>query len=336
MNAGPLLFPTPNGLYCPAGDFHVDPVRPVARAVITHGHSDHARRGHQSVLATRETLDIMRIRYGDDAFGSGQAVSYGESVTIGDTHVTLRPAGHVLGSAQVVIENGGTRYVVSGDYKRGRDATCEPFELMPCDIFITEATFGLPVFHHPDPQSEIRKLMASVAEFPERAHIVGAYALGKAQRVISLLREAGYERPLYLHGAIETLCAFYRTRGIDLGELRSATNDSLRRNALAGEIIIAPPGSIGDRWANRFADPVVAMASGWMQIRQRAKQSGVELPLIISDHVDWPELTSTIRDVGAEEIWVTHGSEEATVRWCGLNGIAAKPLNIIGYESETE
>lgn len=333
MRYSDLLCPSPAGLYCPPGDFYVDPTRPVARAVITHGHSDHARAGHGAVLATPETLAIMHVRYGEDCAGAEQPLRYGEQVSINGVGVRLAPAGHVLGSAQAIVEQGGTRIVVSGDYKRRRDPTCAPFEPVPCDVFISEATFALPVFRHPDTDGEIRKLLASVAQFPERAHLVGAYALGKAQRIIALLREAGWNRPIYLHGAMQRLCELYAEHGVDLGPLELATTEA---RGFAGEIIIAPPSAIQERWARRFADPVSYFASGWMRVRQRAKQRGVELPLIISDHADWDELTDTIREVGPKELWITHGRDDALARWAELEGIKAKSLEIVGYEDEAE
>src|SRR5215831_18857329 len=200
MRPEDILQPTPAGVCSKLGGFHIDPTRPVDKAVITHGHSDHARAGHGAVLATQETLDLMRLRYGEGFAGSSQAIRYGESVDLGGVRVTLHPAGHVLGSAQVAVEANGLRIVASGDYKTVVDPTCAPFELVPCDVFITEATFGLPVFRHGDPDAEIGKLPRSVALFPDRAHLVGAYSLGKTQRVIALIREAGYDKPIYLHG----------------------------------------------------------------------------------------------------------------------------------------
>lgn len=328
-----LLRLRPEGLWCPEGDFYIDPIRPVPRALITHGHSDHARSGHGSVLATRETLDIMAIRYGGSFAGSTEEARLGEARTIGGVTVTFHPAGHVLGSAQIAIEKHGARIVASGDYKRERDPTCAPFEVVPCDIFITEATFGLPVFCHPPAAEEIRRLLDSMRQFPERTHIVGAYALGKAQRLIALAREAGYTETIYLHGALIRLCDYYRSRGIDLGPLEPATSENAPP---AGALVIAPPSAVDDRWSRRFADPLASFASGWMRIRQRAKQRGVELPLVISDHSDWNDLTATIRETGAEEVWVTHGREEALVRWCELNGIRARPLHLAGYEDEAE
>jgi putative mRNA 3-end processing factor len=225
-----LLCPRPDGLYCPPGDFYVDPVRPVDRAVITHGHADHARAGHGTVAATPETLAIMATRYGEDFTERRQSVAYGQTITHNGVEVTLVPAGHVLGSAQAVVRWKGLTMVVSGDYKRRRDPTCARFEPVPCDVFITEATFGLPVFRHPDDAGEIRNLLASVAQFPERTHLVGAYALGKAQRVIKLLREGGWDQPIYVHGALERLNALYEAHGVDLGPLLPATTDAAKKD----------------------------------------------------------------------------------------------------------
>src|SRR5947209_8685059 len=218
MQAADVLLPS-SGLFCKLGGFHIDPTDPVDTAVITHAHCDHARPGHGKVLATQETLDLMRLRYGDDFGGSAQAFGYGEGLRIGETNVTFHPAGHVLGSAQILIEVKGLRIVASGDYKNVGDPTCSPFEPLKCELFITEATFGLPIFRHAGPEAEIGKLLHSVALFPERAHLIGAYSLGKAQRLIALLRHAGYEKPIYLHGAIEKFTRYYQQRGINLGNV---------------------------------------------------------------------------------------------------------------------
>ena len=336
MKPEKLLYPTPKGLYCERGGFYVDPVQPVERALITHGHADHARSGHMHVMATRETLDIMRIRYGEAFCISSQEAVLGERVGIGGVTVSFHPAGHVLGSAQIAVEAEGTRIVVSGDYKRRRDPTCFPFEPINCDVFITEATFGLPVFHHPPDSGEIARLITSLGQFPERAHLVGAYALGKAQRVIALLREAGYEAPIFIHGALAKLCDYYQGQGIELGDIRPATIGPKDKQSFAGAVVIGPPAAFSDKWARRFPDPVPIFASGWMLVRQRAKQRGVELPMIISDHCDWPELTDTITEIRPEQVWVTHGREEALVRWCELQDIAARPLHLVGYDDEGE
>ena len=329
-----LLCPKPEGLYCAPGDFYIDPVRPVARAVITHGHSDHARAGHGAVLATAATLDIMGERYGLGFAEAMQAAAYGEAVPRDDVEVTLVPAGHVLGSAQAVVRWKGLTMVVSGDYKRRRDPTCQAFTPVPCDVFISEATFGLPVFRHPEDGHEIARLLRSVAQFPERSHLVGAYALGKAQRVIALLREAGWDRPIYVHGALERLNALYAKHGVDLGPLLPATTAA--KTEFAGQIVVAPPSTLQDRWSRRFPDPVACFASGWMQVRARARQRGVELPLVISDHADCDELTGTVDEIRPGELWITHGREEALARWAELHDVPARALALIGYEDEED
>ena len=329
------LIVTEAGLFCEPGGFFIDPIRAVDRAVITHAHSDHARPGHRCVLATAETLALMTRRLGEGRAGeSQQALAYGETITVNGVAVTLRPAGHVLGSAQVVLEWRGARVVVSGDYKTGPDPTCCAFEPIPCDVFVTEATFGLPVFRHPPAELEIARLIASLRLFPDRTHVVGAYALGKTQRLISLLRASGYQAPIYLHGALAPINEVYERFGIALGELRPATVAD--RASLRGAIVLAPPGAIQDRWARRLADPVVCLASGWMRVRQRAKSRGVELPLVISDHADWDELNATLDAVGAPEVWVTHGAEEALIHAAGLRGIRGRALSLVGRGDEDE
>lgn len=335
MRPEDLLRPRPEGLCCPPGGFHVDPVRPVERAVITHGHADHARAGHGVVIATPETLAIMAERYGADFARQTVPLPYGRRVSQDGVELTLVPAGHVLGSAQAVVKRKGLTMVVSGDYKRRRDPTCDRFEPVPCDVFITEATFGLPVFRHPDDAGEARRLLRSLEQFPERTHLVGAYALGKAQRVIRLLREAGHERTIYVHGALERLNRLYERFGVELGPLAPVPAEP-KRDALPGEIIIAPPSAIADRWSRRFADPVAAFASGWMSVRARARQRGVELPLVISDHADWDELTDTIAEVAREEVWITHGREEGLLRWSELRGLKARALALVGYEDDED
>ena len=333
-----ILVPSASGVCCKLGGFHIDPTRPVERAIITHAHSDHARTGHGAVLATQETLDLMRLRYGANFAGSTQALPYGESINLAGATITLHPAGHVLGSAQVAVEADGLRVVASGDYKNIADPTvdptCVPFELVRCDLFITEATFALPVFRHGEPHAEIAKLLHSLTLFPERAHLVGAYSLGKAQRLIALMRQAGYNPPIYLHGAMEKITNYYVERGIALGELRLARGAT--KPNLAGTITICPPSALNDLWTRRFPDPLAAFASGWMRVRARARQQGVALPLVISDHADWDGLTATIAATGASEIWVTHGQEDALIHWCATRGLKAHPLDIVGYGDEED
>jgi putative mRNA 3-end processing factor len=304
----------------------------VPRAVITHGHGDHARSGNDQVLATSGTIAIMRERYGEAAAGSLQPLAYGETLAVGDVTVRLMPAGHVLGSAQIVLEYRGSRVVVSGDYKRRPDPTCAPFELCTCDVFITEATFGLPVFRHPPDTREIDKLLHSLALFPERCHLVGVYALGKCQRVLALLLQAGYQQPVYLHGALIKLVELYESLGVRLGPVLPVSG--VAREALKGRIVLAPPSAPADRWSRRLPDPLFAMASGWMRVRQRAKARGVELPLVISDHADWDELTATIDEVAAQEIWVTHGREEALIHYAVQQGYRARALTLVGFEED--
>jgi putative mRNA 3-end processing factor len=334
MAASDVLTLTPGGLYCQAGDFFIDPVRISPRALITHGHADHARPGHGAVMATRETLALMELRYGADFSTARQPAAYGETLRIGDARVSFHPAGHVLGSAQILIETGGFRVVVSGDYKRGHDPTCVPFEVLRCDAFISEATFGLPVFRHPDPRREVARLLGSCRAFPDRAHLVGAYSLGKAQRLMALIREAGWERPIHIHGAMEKITEFYRSEGAPIGEVRKITAKD--RAKLGGEIVICPPSATRDLWARGFADPVVAFASGWMRIRARARQGGVQLPLVVSDHADWDELRATILETECEEVWITHGAEDALVHWATQRGLRARPLHLMGYGEEDE
>ena len=318
--------------------FVIDALRKSDRVVVTHGHADHARPGHSHVIATPETLAIMAARYGENFTEKQTPLAYGESMVLGDVTIRMEPAGHVLGAAQIVIDHGGKRVVVSGDYKRKSDPTCPPFKPVACDVFVTEATFALPVFRHPEPEGEMAKLLASLKVFPERCHVIGAYSLGKAQRIIALLRQAGYQRPIYLHGAQQKLCQLYQDLGVDLGDLRPATagEKGKPRADLAGEIVIAPPSAIAEKWARRLPDPLVVMASGWMQIRQRAKQSGVEMPLILSDHADWHDLLATIDEINPGEVWVTHGREDALIRALTLKGINARALSLIGYEDDAE
>ena len=228
----------------------------------------------------------------------------------------------------------GKRIIVTGDYKRRADPTCVPFEPVPCDIFITEATFGLPVFRHPAIGQEIDRLLGALHATPDRCVLVGAYALGKAQRVIAELRAHGHGDPIYIHGALERMCDLYSDFGVELGELYPATSASI--DQLRGKIVVCPPSALNDRWSRRLPDPIAAMASGWMRVRQRARQKNVELPLVISDHADWDELTATILEVAPSEIWVTHGREEALVHWCGLHQMRARALAVVGDEDEDE
>ena len=324
----------PEGIYCRPGDFYIDPMRPVGHAIVTHGHADHARAGHGCVLATPETLAIMRARYGDDHARIEQPEGYGAIVSHKDVTISLHPAGHILGSAQVRLEYQGGSVVFAGDYKRAPDPTCRSFEPVPCDVFTTEATFALPVFTHPPIGDEIGKLLRSLTQFPDRCHLVGVYSLGKCQRVIKLLRLGGYDETIYLHGAMVRLCELYQSLGIDLGRLEQVTPDNAK--TLGGRIVLCPPSALDDRWSRKLPDVLTVAASGWMRIRARAKQKGVELPLVVSDHADWPELLQTLTDVGAPDVWITHGREDALAYQAKLNGFNAQALHLLGYEDDAE
>lgn len=323
----------PHGIHIRPADCWIDPSRPVARALVTHGHADHARGGHGETIATPATLAIMELRY--QTRDGAVPVGYGETMRLpGSVDATFIPAGHVLGSAQILLEHAGERVVVTGDYKRMPDPTCPPFEVTACDIFVTEATFGLPVFCHPPVADEIGKLTKALGDHPERCVLVGAYALGKAQRLIAELRAAGHHDPIYLHGAMERMCRLYEEYGVGLGELRLVSDHS--KDKMRGAIVVCPPSALNDRWSRRLPEPITAMASGWMRVRQRARQRMVELPLVISDHADWGELTRTIEEVDPAETWITHGREEALLRWCQLHQRRARALALIGYEDEDD
>lgn len=319
------LVNTAAGLYCVPGGFHIDPMRAVDRAVITHGHADHARAGHRHVLATPETLAVMRVRLGPRCAETLEPLETGAECRVGEVTLRLAPAGHVLGSAQVVMEHGGARAVVTGDYKRRPDPTCRPFQPVPCDLFVTEATFGLPVYRHPEAGGEVARLLAAMALQPERTFALGAYSLGKAQRLLALIRAAGETRPAWIHPALARLCDVYAAFGLDLGELRPV--DDLTEADLPGALVMAPPDSLPAAARGRpGAPPMRVQASGWFGVRARTRQREVDLPLVISDHADWTELTDTILEVGAPRVWIMHGPHAALAHWAGGHGIAARPL----------
>ena len=319
-----LLRVTDQGLYCEAGDFHVDPWLPVPRAVVTHAHSDHATWGCGAYLASREGERVLRTRVGADA--AIRAVPYGETVDLGGVRVSLHPAGHILGSAQVRVEHRGEVWVVSGDYKTEPDPTCSPFEPVRCHTFVTESTFGLPIYRWPSQ----RAVMDELADWwranreAGRTSVVFAYALGKAQRVL-----AGVDGldvgPILTHGAVERLVRDYRTGGVRLPETRHAS-EVPRGTRLPGTLVVAPPSAAGSTWLRRFGPASTAFASGWMSIRGARRRRAADRGFVLSDHVDWPALLDAVAATGAGRVFVTHGYRETVVRWLREQGLEAHTL----------
>ena len=313
-----LVVATSSGLYCAAGDFYIDPWRPVARAVITHGHGDHARSGMGEYHTTDAGLPILQWRLGEQTY---HAHAYGESFQLGDARVSFHSAGHVLGSAQIRIEVSGEVWVVSGDYKRQADPTCAPFDVVRCDTFITEATFGLPVYRWPDTADIAREILSwreACAEKNEAA-ILYCYALGKAQRVLGELAKLT-DRPVFAHGAVESGVQVYRNAGISLLET-IPVGEQPRGKDFAGELVIAPPSAAGSAWLRRFRNAQQGFASGWMRIRGNRRRRNVDRGFVLSDHADWPDLLRTIRETGASRVIATHGNTDALVRVLNDEGI---------------
>lgn len=328
MQPQPLVTLTPAGLYCAAGGFHIDPWRPVDRAVITHAHGDHARTGSASYLAAERSENVLRTRLGEIRL---QTLHYGEEIEVGETRVSLHPAGHVLGSAQVRIEARGEVWVLSGDYKIAPDPTCEPFEPVRCDAFVTESTFGLPIYRWHAPHeiaSDIDTWWSENAE-NERSSVLFAYAFGKAQRILAHVNaEIG---PIFCHGAVETLNAAYRATGVRLPLTKSAAEAT--PTELARALIVAPPSAQSTPWMRRFGDSSDAFASGWMHLRGTRRRRGVDRGFVLSDHADWPGLTSAIAATGATSVHVTHGYSAPLARWLTERGVKAQTFET-EYEGE--
>lgn len=325
MRKSDLIELRAEGLYCPAGDFHVDPWRPVADAIITHAHGDHARSGSANYRAAAVGLDILAERIGDGA--PIQSLAYGERVRINGATVSLHPAGHILGSSQVRIEVDGRVCVVSGDYKRAPDPTCLPFEVVPCDVFVTEATFGLPVYRWPPMDEVTAQILAWWDECRDanRAAVLCCYALGKAQRVMAELAKLT-DRSVQLHGAMLRLTERYREAGVVMvpGE---PVSESAKGRDFAGELIIAPPSAAGSPWIRRFGNASIGFASGWMQVRGNRRRRGWDRGFVVSDHADWPALIDTVRATGAERILPTHGNTDALVAYLCEQGFDAEALH---------
>ncbi|MDX3895816.1 ligase-associated DNA damage response exonuclease [Pusillimonas sp.] len=316
----------PEGLYCPAGKFHIDPWRPVATAVLTHGHSDHARSGMGCYHTSTAGLPILHWRLGEQDYRPHEE---GDEFRLEGARVSLHPAGHVLGSAQVRIEVDGQVWVVSGDFKRQPDPTCRPFEVVACDTFITEATFGLPVYRWPETATVARDIARWIDDCAARgeAAILYCYALGKAQRILAEL-QPWIERPVYLHGAIASGVDVYRQAGVELAETRLVIDPANARAARewAGELILAPPSAAGSTWPRRFRNYQQGFVSGWMRLRGNRRRRNMDRGFVISDHADWPDLLRTIRETGASRVIATHGDTEALVRLLNETGITAETL----------
>jgi putative mRNA 3-end processing factor len=316
-----LVVARPEGLYCPPGDFYIDPWRPVERAIITHGHADHARWGHAHYLAHRWSEGVLRQRLGADI--TLQTLDYGEVIEHHGVRLSLHPAGHVLGSAQVRLAHGGRVWVASGDYKTEPDGTCTPFEPVRCDTFITESTFGLPVYRWPLQAVLFEQInrwwQGNAAQ--GRASVLLCYAFGKAQRVLHGVDAS--IGPLVVHGAVEPLNAVYRAAGVPLPATLRATE--VAAPDLSRALVLAPPSALGSPWMKRFgADAMVAFASGWMQVRGHRRRRGVDQGFVMSDHADWPGLMRAIGATGAERVRVTHGSVPVLVRWLCEQGLDAQ------------
>ncbi|ANN77582.1 ligase-associated DNA damage response exonuclease [Bordetella flabilis] len=315
-----LIVARPEGLYCPPGDFYIDPWRPVERAVITHAHSDHARGGHRHYLAAAPGAAVLRSRLGDIAL---DAVPYGEPRVHNGVRISLHPAGHVLGSAQVRLEYGGEVWVASGDYKLQEDGTCTPFEPVRCDVFITESTFGLPIYRWdpaPAVHAEINAWWAANAA-QDRPSVLFCYAFGKAQRILHALDAS--IGPIVTHGAVETLNRAYRQSGVRL-PATVTVSDLADPTALRRAMVLAPPSARGSTWMRRFGDHADAFASGWMRLRGARRRRGVDRGFVMSDHVDWPGLQHAIAATGARRVIVTHGNVGVLVRWLNEQGWQAE------------
>ncbi|MCS6812629.1 MAG: ligase-associated DNA damage response exonuclease [Cyanobacteria bacterium] len=325
-----LITVRPEGLYCEAGDFFIDPWRPVDNALITHAHSDHARPGCRHYIATAISAGILTDRLGSAI--SLQGVTYGEKLKLGSTWVSFHPAGHVLGSAQIRVEARDQVWVVSGDYKRCPDPTCDPFEVVPCDTFITEATFGLPIYRWQSGTDSCRQIYDWWQSEPEHPSLLFCYAFGKAQRILSELRPWS-DRPIYLHGAIHVLTEIYRQVGVPMAPTKPVAAMP-RDYKFAGDLILAPPSAHRSSWMKRFPQPQTAFASGWMAVRGARRRRGYERGFVLSDHADWQGLVTTVQATGASTVYVTHGQTDVLSRYLTeVQGLNAMPLQTL-FEGE--
>lgn len=334
MALAPLLRVNQNGLFCEPGGFYVDPWAPVDRAIVTHAHADHAAPGSRAYLTTSEGAALLRARVGEEA--AIETLPYGEAREIEGVRVSLHPAGHILGSAQVRIERGGEVWVFSGDYKLAPDATCRPFEPVRCHTFVTEATFGLPIFRWRPEAEVLAEINAwwQAAREARKPALLFAYALGKAQRVLAGI-DASIS-PIYTHGAIENMNRIYRAAGVPLAATRHAGEVSPRTD-WRGALILAPPRCLGDAWTRRFGAFSSALASGWMRIRGTRRRRALNRGFVLSDHADWPALLSAIAETGAARVLVTHGYRAPLAQWLREQGYEAEALatHFADVEEET-
>lgn len=340
MTTTPLITVTQQGLYCKAGDFFIDPWKPVETALITHAHADHARSGARQYIATQVSAGILRKRLGQDITFRG--VQYGEKLKLGQTWVSFHSAGHVLGSAQIRVEYKDEVWVASGDYKRCADPTTEPFEVVPCHCFITEATFGLPIYQWQSGAATTRQIYDWWQSDLSRPTLLFCYAFGKAQRVLAELKALkvsgggwGSDRPIYLHGAVQNLVETYRELGVEMAD-SLPVSEVERKYSFAGDLILAPPAAHRSSWMKRFKHPQTGFASGWMAVRGNRRRRGYERGFVLSDHADWPSLIQTIRQTGAEQVYVTHGQNDVLSRYLReVEGINAQPLETL-FEGEAD
>lgn len=328
----PLLRTDDRGLFCEAGGFHIDPWRPVPRAVISHAHGDHARGGSEAYLAAAPSVPVLRRRLGEARI---EGVPFGERVRMGEVTVSFHPAGHVLGSAQIRVERGGEVWVFSGDYKRRADPTCEPFEPVPCHTFITEATFALPIYRWDETGVVAREIFDWWEANREagRASVLFTYALGKAQRILGELARLT-DRTVFVHGSVEPLNECYRQAGVAMLPTRPVS-ETVRGQSFAGELVLAPPSAGGSTWMRRFGPASTAFASGWMRVRGTRRRRGFDRGFVVSDHADWPDLLRTFEDVGAERVLTTHGYAEPLARYLRERGQPAGTL-ATPFEGEME
>ncbi len=334
-----LVRATSAGLYCEAGDFFIDPWQAVNRAVVTHAHSDHLYRGCARYLTSRDGLSVVRARI--DPGAAVETLAYGESIEINGVRVSLHPSGHILGASQVRLEHGGRTWVVSGDYKIDDDNSCRPFEPVSCDVFISECTFGLPIYQWPRAAAVFEEIMAwwrgNVAS--GRCSLLFAYSLGKAQRLLmglaDLAREGeGWPGPIFTHGAVEAMNDAYRLQGVALPPTACATHAD-RGVDWAGALVLAPPSAHNTPWSRRFGPASTAFASGWMRIRGTRRRRSIDRGFVLSDHVDWPRLMAAIDATGAETVWLTHGYTAVVSRWLAEHGRDARAV-ATRYEGERD